>query len=78
MTSEKERLDALLRALLMERPEYAHIDIPETIAGKRDLLRLLMNVRQPEPLPAETLQIQDDELAVQREEKGVVTPQTGI
>ncbi len=73
MTSEKERLDALLRALLMERPEYAHIAIPETIAGKRDLLRSLMNVRQPEPLPAETLQMQDDELAVQREEKGVVT-----
>lgn len=73
MTSEKERLDTLLRALLIERPEYSHIRIPESIQEKRILLRSLMNVRGPSPLPDELLKIQDDELAAQRHEKGVVT-----
>lgn len=72
MISENDRLDALLRTLLAERPEHSHIAIPSTIAEKRDLLRALMNIRMPEPLDKETLKLQDEELAAQREEKGVV------
>ncbi len=72
MTSEKEKLDTLLGALLRERPEYAHIAIPESIAGKRNLLRSLMNVRMPQPLSDKILEIQDDELSEQRREKGDV------
>lgn len=72
MTSEKDRLDALLRALLAERPEYSSIRIPDSIVDKRNLLRSLMNVRMPSPLPEEVIDLQDGELVEQRKEKGVV------
>ncbi len=73
MISEKERLDSLLRSLINERPEYSDIVLPSTIQEKRDLLRALMNVRPPEPLAEDVLKLQDEELAIQREAKGVVT-----
>lgn len=73
MISETERLDTLLRALLRERPEYSRIQIPATVADKRNLLRSLMNVRGPSPLAPELMRLQDEELAIQREEKGIVT-----
>ncbi len=76
MTSEKEKLDILLRALLRERPEYANIVIPESLQDKRNLLRSLMNVRLPKALPEELMLIQDEELSEQRIEKGIVTPDT--
>ena len=76
MTSESDRLDTLLRALLAERPEYSRIVIPATIAEKRDLLRALMNVRGPQPLDDKLMRLQDDELAEQRREKGEVALDT--
>lgn len=72
MTSEKDRLDTLLRALLSERPEYLKIPVPATIEGKRNLLRSLMNVRMPSDLPDDLMALQDSELSEQRREKGVV------
>lgn len=73
MNSESERLDMLLRALLRERPEYSNIQIPHSITDKRNLLRALMNVRPPAPLSEEIMKLQDEELAEQRGEKGIVT-----
>ena len=73
MESEKDRLDTLLRALLAERPEYYGATIPRSVEGKRDMLRALMNVRMPSPLPPSLMALQDRELAAQRDEKGVVT-----
>ncbi len=73
MTSEKEKLNKLLGVLLKEHPEYSHISIPESIEDKRKLLRSLMNVRMPSPLSEDVLHLQDEELAEQRDEKGVVT-----
>lgn len=72
MTSENERLDTLLRTLLRERPEYSHLPIPTTVKEKRELLRGLMNIRPPRPVDSDTLRLQDEELAAQRDEKGVV------
>lgn len=63
----------LLRALLSERPEYARIPIPDSIIGKRTLLRSLMNVRMPSSFPEELIEIQDEELSAQRDEKGIVS-----
>ncbi len=73
MTSEKEKLNKLLGVLLKEHPEYSHIAIPDNIEDKRKLLRSLMNIRMPSPLAEDVLHLQDEELAEQREEKGVVT-----
>ncbi len=76
MTSKKKKIDTLLRALLLERPEYACINIPDAMEEKRILLRSLMNVRMPSPLPEELMDIQDDELMEQKREKGVVAIDT--
>lgn len=72
MISENERLTTLLRALLKESPKYSHISIPDSIEEKRELLRALMNVRMPAPVDRDILSLQDQELSIQREEKGVV------
>lgn len=71
MTSETGRLDTLLHALLNERADGAAMELPQTLEGKRRLLRALMNTRPPEPLSADLLALQDEVLQRQREEKGV-------
>ncbi len=73
MTSEKEKLNKLLEVLLKEHLEYSNISIPESIEDKRKLLRSLMNIRMPSPLPEDVMKLQDEELAEQQSEKGVVT-----
>lgn len=65
------RLNALL---LEEIPEYKEqaAQFSKEEAAQRRLLRSLMNVRAPMPLQKEFLQIQDEVLSAEREEKGVV------
>ena len=48
------------------------MEIPETEQEKRDLFRALRNVRPPKPVSEEFLRLQDEELQVQLQEKGVV------
>ncbi|MEZ5072509.1 MAG: protein-ADP-ribose hydrolase [Bacteroidales bacterium] len=67
-----ENLDAILNTLLAVRPEHRHLRIPEDPAGKRTLMRSLMNVLPPYPFGAEFLERQNEELARQREEKGII------
>lgn len=45
--------------------------LPEVYGERRRLLRALMNVRPPEPVPGEVLILQDELLGLEREEKGV-------
>ena len=66
------RIDKLIRDLIDENPEYSSIEIPETEQGKRDLFRALRNVREPKPVSEEFLRLQDEELQVQLQEKGIV------
>ena len=44
----------------------------EYLAGKRQLLRSLMNIRMPGEMPEEVLKIQDEYLSGRAQEKGVV------
>ena len=53
-------------------PEYKHIQIPDDRYEKRRLMRSLMNLLPPVEMGADFLKIQDEELLVQLEEKGVV------
>ena len=72
MTYENEKLDKLLRALLLERPEYSSVKIPASIREERNLLRTLMNIRPPAPISKEILKLQNEELTIQCKEKGTV------
>ena len=68
------QLDALNHILLEEMPQYrtwAETFSADDISQRR-LLRSLMNVRPPLPLSPAFLEIQDDLLSAEREEKGVV------
>ncbi len=69
-----EQLQKLNRTLLEERRGLqAQADqFPVEEAAQRRLLRSLMNTRQPIPLPAGFLALQDEALGAEREEKGVV------
>ena len=66
------RLDYLIDYLLKEDPQYSEMEIPSDLQGKRDLFRALRNVRWPKPISEEFLRLQDEELQVQLQEKGVV------
>lgn len=70
--TEKDRIDTLIQGLIIENPEYRNLQVPTDIPDKRKLLRALMNVRPPNPISDDWLSLEDEELAIQREEKGVV------
>lgn len=66
-----QNLDFILEYLLKECRE--NCKLPESLADKQKLMRALMNVRQPQPASEEFIQAQDEELRMQREDKGVVS-----
>lgn len=63
----------LIRYLLDEEKEYEGITIPRDEKEQRNLLRALMNVRQPKEISAEFLRVQDDYLKKVNAEKGYLT-----
>ena len=71
--NQAERRVWLIKALLDERPDGRSIAVPAGTSEQRDLLRALMNVRPPEALAAETLDLQDAYLQQRLLERGGVT-----
>ena len=55
-----------------ERADLASMQVPQDAQEQRDLLRALINVRPPEPVSDEFLQVQDAYLAERLAERGVV------
>lgn len=66
-----EKLNAML---LGEMPQYRQSaeQIPQDQTSRRRLLRALMNLRPPFPLTGEYIQLQDQLLCAERQEKGVI------
>lgn len=71
--NQAERRVWLIKALLDERPDGRSVAVPAGVSEQRDLLRALMNVRPPEALAAETLDIQDAYLQQRLLERGGAT-----
>ncbi len=71
MTHEEQRI-YLIRKLLAEEARYKNISIPADEQGQKDLLRSLMNVRMPEPVSQDFLNVQDEYLQTEREMRGVI------
>ncbi|AVM51805.1 protein-ADP-ribose hydrolase [Bacteroides zoogleoformans] len=65
-----ENINHALQMLLEETGE--EMTLPQTLPLKQRLLRALMNVRQPLHPSRELLNAQDEELRLQRDEKGIV------
>ena len=73
--TQEQRAEFLIRFLLDEREEYKNIPIPDDPAGKRRLLRSLMNLRPPIPVNEEFLEVQDAYLAGRLARRGVTKPE---
>lgn len=71
--NQAERRVWLIKTLLAERSDRQRISIPASASEQRDLLRALMNVRPPEALADETLDIQDAYLQQRLLERGGAT-----
>lgn len=70
---ERERLvDSLLHFFVHEEEAPLVGALPRDYAGRRRLLRALLNVRPPRAVPEDVLAAQDALLGLEREEKGVV------
>lgn len=69
-----EQIQYLTDLLLDEMPEYRSEAgrVPQDADSRRYLLRCLMNVRRPMALSDRFLQVQDELLSREREDKGVV------
>ena len=70
MNQSEKRL-FLIQSLLKERPEYRDLSIPTEPESQRQLLRGLMNIRAPQRIGADFLQVQDDYLKTETAAKGI-------
>lgn len=68
--NQEERLDVLLKWFCEESPDYR--DLRAGRENRRKVLRSLMNVRMPGPVPEEVLKVQDAFLQEEAREKGIV------
>ena len=66
-----ENLKTIIQYLMAD----AHVShrIPATLEERQRMMRALMNVWEPRPISEDFLKMQDAELQMQREDKGVVT-----
>ena len=71
--NQAERRIRLINALLNERADGRGIAVPAGAGEQRDLLRALMNVRSPEALATEVLNVQDAYLQQRLVERGGAT-----
>ncbi len=69
--NQSERRRYLIDALLAEDERFQGLEAPTDAEGQRQLLRALMNVRPPRPVPADVLRVQDDYLQKRLLECGV-------
>ena len=70
--TQNERLDYLVEVFKTDSVRYKNLATPLDTAGKRQLLRSLMNIRMPGEMPGKVLKIQDEYLSGRAKEKGVV------
>ena len=69
--TQSERREYLIKYLLKEDKKIRIHRIPKDKQEQENLLRSLMNVRMPEPVSDEFLQIQDDYLTERNKERGI-------
>lgn len=71
--TQKERREYLITFLKNEKSRYSAIRIPEKEETQREVLRILFNLRDADPIGPEFLSVQDDYLKEAICEKGIVS-----
>ncbi len=69
--TQDERRTYLIRALLAEDARYREMGVPSDAPQQKRLLRALFNVRMPQPVSPEFLEIQDAYLQEEIRRKGI-------
>lgn len=69
--NQSERRLFLIQSLLKENLEYRDMSIPADADAQRQLLRGLLNIREPRRIGADFLQIQDEYLQEETAAKGI-------
>ena len=69
--NQAQRRLFLIRSLLKENTEYRDFSIPAEPERQRQLLRGLMNIRNPRPIDVDFLAVQDDYLQGELAAKGI-------
>ena len=70
---QNERLDFLIEQFKEDSIQYRALETPADAAGKKRILRSLMNIRMPKMMPPAVLNIQDEYLQERSRENGIVT-----
>jgi O-acetyl-ADP-ribose deacetylase (regulator of RNase III) len=70
--NRKENISYLIRRLMAERADVGGMEVPSSLGEQQYVLRALFNVRLPEPIDADFLARQDEELRAQMIDRGVV------
>ena len=70
--NQSERRTILIQVLLKERPEYRGLRIPADADTQWQLLRGLLNIREPRRIGTDFLQIQDEYLQEETAAKGII------
>ena len=71
-TKQEERLDYLLHEFKEDSVQYRDLETGEDYDEKRKYLRSLMNIRMPGPMDEDVVRVQDEFLAEEAREKGIV------
>ena len=71
--SQNERLEYLVDAFKADSVRYKDLQTPRDTAGRRRILRSLMNIRMPGRLDDSVLTVQDEYLQERIRENGIVT-----
>ncbi len=71
--TQAQRLDYLVEAFKADSEQYRQIQTPPDPAGKRRVLRSLMNIRMPKQMDETVLAVQDAYLQERIRENGIVT-----
>ena len=69
--NQSERRLFLIQSLLKENPDYQDMSIPADADTQRQLLRGLLNIREPRRSSPDFLQIQDEYLQTETSAKGI-------
>ncbi|MCD8295227.1 MAG: protein-ADP-ribose hydrolase [Clostridia bacterium] len=70
MTHEEQRA-YLIREISKDMPNLKGLVVPEDEEGQKNILRALMNIRMPLPVPDEVLAVQDEYLQEETRRKGI-------
>ena len=69
--NQAEKREYLIRRLLYEDRRYGGVEVPASAGEQKRMLRSLMNIRRPQAIDAEFLNVQDEYLRQEIEDAGI-------